>query len=131
MHKRTLLISVVLLIMGSIMGYSVGASETKSHYNEQLKLDLLKGNLDNGHVFEGTLSFFGQHFYLNSEGLLQIDGFKESLCQQLYQEGYNCQAGVLITRRNSDPLIAGYETLRKAEAALERTSKFINRLTDH
>jgi hypothetical protein len=94
---------------------------------------MLKGNLDGGYVFEGTLSFFGQNFYLNNDEIFQIDGFKESLCQQLSQEGYNCQLGVLVTSNNIDPLVSGYITLKKlkkTETALESSNNFINKLTE-
>jgi hypothetical protein len=133
MHKDTvsiiLFVTLFALIMGCAIGYSVGVTETKSHYNVQLKLDMLKGNLDTGDVFDGSLSFFGQNFYVNTNGLLQIDNFNENLCQQLSQEGYNCQSGVLVTSNNIDPLVSGYETLKKAEASLESSNDLINELT--
>jgi hypothetical protein len=111
MHKDTvfiiLFITLFALIMGCVIGYSVGVTETNSHYNDQLKLDMLKGNLDTGDLFEGTPSFFGQKFYINSDGLLQIDKFNENLCQQLYQEGYHCQSGTLVTSNNINPPSVG------------------------
>lgn len=134
MSKNKILIiiiaQVITLIIGFAAGHSFGLSTASSYYNEQIKLDLLKDNLDNGSVFEGTLSFFGQNFYLNKENLLQIDNLKESLCQQLFEEGYNCKSGVLVTNNNIDPLVSGYETLKKAKSAINDSNNLINKLTE-
>lgn len=110
---------IIALLTGGFIGYNSGVNDTSFNYRQQIKLDMLKDNLDKNYVFEGTLSYFGQEFYVNKDNLLQIDSFNDELCNQLSQEGYNCNSGVLITNFSIDPIISGQETLTRAKEVLK------------
>ena len=122
MSKSSLLIVVVATLLGGAFGCLIGYDIARAHitekHREQAKVDMLKDNIDQGHVFEGTLTYFGQRFYENESGLLQADGIKESACKQLSRDGYNCRGGTLVTKLNEDPAETINDLVKRAEIAI-------------
>jgi hypothetical protein len=119
-----------VILATSLVGY-YKVQKDKAFYAgiDQEILTLLKGNIDNDAIFKGTQSFFGQNFYVNKDNLLQIDDFQQNLCEQLREEGYNCNNGSLVVKNNIDPMVSAYQTMRDAEIIIAKADMLAEIIT--
>lgn len=109
--------SLTLFLLGSVYLACWGSANHITP-TEHVYLDMLKGNIDNEHVFEDSLSYIGDPFYVNEYNMLQIDGVKRNLCKNLSSDGYNCSNGTLITKLSPDPSIRAAELIERANALM-------------
>ena len=122
---EVLVVGIAILAASLVSFYAVQKDKEFYARIDQDILTLLKGNIDNDAVFEGTLSYFGQRFYVNKDDLLQIDGFQQNLCEQLQTEGYNCQSGILVTKLSIDPMISLQKPIKDAEILIAKSEMLV------